>query len=482
MLTYFQCILVAITISIGSCKKGSETPESADDLRRARIQLDFGRTYQTIDGFGFFGAKDAWWRTDMWDTEWGEKVIADLGITIWRSEIYPPATVSANQDADWTKQRPVVVGLKAKANQHNVNLKFIASVWSPPADMKWAAQFSWAGGENATRWEDSAVTTKNGGTLNPNKYGEFADYLNHHIQLYQELGIDLYALSLQNEPAFSQSFNSCTYTTYWYNDLLVNVVPKIKQVFPGVNIFGAEHMLSMEGMEKNWRWFYHSAIKANAEAAANLDILAVHGYSDGVLPNSGSELVNMWENHVEQFSEPMGKKVWMSETSGYSENWETTGDRTGALGLGLDMMAALVHGNVNAWVWWQGSELDGIDEYNLMNGTLPGSKYFVSKHYYRFIRPGAIRIQATSTDEDIFVTAFKHAENGTVSVVIINAGEPKSISLNGSGLPAAFEMYRTNPTGSENCTLISEVSSGDSNRFLLPGKSIVTLQAGGNPL
>ena len=348
--------------------------------------------------------------------------------------------------------------------------------------MKWAARFSWAGDEEATRWEDPAVTTKNGGTLNPNKYGEFADYLNHHIQLYQELGIDLYALSLQNEPAFSQSFNSCTYTTYWYNDLLINVVPKIKQVFPGVKIFGAEHMLSMEGMEKNWRWFYHSAIKANAEAAANLDILAVHGYSDGVLPNTGSELVNMWQNHVEQFSEPLGKKVWMSETSGYSENWETTDDRTGALGLGLDMMAALVHGNVNAWVWWQGSELDGIDEYNLMNGTVPGAKYFVSKHYYRFIRPGAVRIHTTSTDEDIFVTAFKHVENGTVSVVIINAGEPKAISIEGNGLPPAFEMYRTNPADSENCALISNVSRGDDGSFLLPRKSIVTLQAGGNPL
>src|SRR5690606_37579811 len=186
-LTYFQYVFVATMISIVSCKEDSEVPEAVDDLPRANIQLDLNQTYQTIDGFGFFGAKDAWWRSDLWDPAWGEKVISDLGITIWRNEIYPPTDNS--QDTDWAKQRPVVAGLKAKADQHNVNLKFIASVWSPPADMKWAARASWAGDEDATRWEDPTITTKNGGTLNPNKYGEFADYLNHHIQLYQELGI-----------------------------------------------------------------------------------------------------------------------------------------------------------------------------------------------------------------------------------------------------------------------------------------------------
>ena len=471
------------TAVLASCKGGGQqAPE--ETLPSVNIQLDFDLRYQSMDGFGFFGAKDAWWRNpaDMWDSSWGERVIADLGITIWRNEIYPPAIPGAAQDADWNKQRAVVAGLKAKADQHGVPLKFIATVWSPPADLKWASRFSWAEDEQATRWEDAAVTTKNGGTLNPNKYDEYATYLNHHIRLYKELGIDLYALSLQNEPAFTQTFNSCTYTTFWYTDLLNAVVPRIKAVNPQIKFFGAEHMLAMEGMEKNWRWFYHSAIKANAEATGNLDILAVHGYSDGVVPSSGSELVNMWQNHAIQFSVPMGKKVWMSETSGYSESWENAGGKTGALGLGLDMLTALIHGNINAWIWWQGSELDGIDEYNLMNGVVPGTKYFVSKHFYRYIRPGAVRIGASSSDESVFVTAFTHQLKGTTTVVIINAGEPKEIRLTGSGLPQEFDMYRTSTEKTERCTLIEKVGGGDGSRFVLPGKSIVTLQAGGDAL
>ncbi len=484
-----KLFLAIAIVSMMQCKPRADSsdPEPTDpveELPNVAITLDYTVKYQTIDGFGFFGAKDVWWGSaaNMWDEDWGEKVIADLGVSVWRNEIYPPAIPGANQDADWNKQRPVVEGLKTVADRHQVPLKFIATVWSPPADMKWAAEFSWVGDENATRWEDPSVTTKGGGTLNPNKYNEYAVWLNGHLQLYKDLGIDLYALSLQNEPGFSQSFNSCTYTVSWYNDLLVNVVPKIKAAFPTVRIFGSENMLLNEGRDEDWPWFYHSAIKANEAAAANIDILAVHGYSDGVLPNSGSELVSMWQNHATQFMEPMQKDVWMTETSGYGEMWDSDDSGSGAFSLGLDIMTALNHGNVSAWLWWQGSQLDGIGDYNLMNGLSTGKKYHVSKHYYRYIRPGAVRVNVTSADADVFVTAFEHADKGTTTIVIINAGDAKAISLLGSGLPEVFNMYRTSQLSTENCTFVAEVGSGLANEFTLPANSIVTLQAGGDAL
>ncbi|SEA42477.1 O-Glycosyl hydrolase [Porphyromonadaceae bacterium KH3R12] len=472
------------------CAKGDpsvpETPDPIDDYEKVTVQIDQGQTYQVIDGFGFFGAHDVWWgnAADMWNDAWGEKIITDLGISIWRNEIYPPAIPQAPQDADWNKQLPVVRGLKAKADQHGVPLKFVATVWSPPADLKWAAQMAWAGDTEASRWEDPDVTTKNGGTLNPGKYPDYAEWLNSHIRLYEEEGIELYALSLQNEPAFSQYFNSCQYTVAWYNDLLINVVPDIKSASPGIKIFGSENMLLTEGKDENWRWFYHSGIKDNAGATANLDILAVHGYNDGVLPTSGSELVKMWINHSEQFSMPMDKKVWMSETSGYTESWETEDGKPGALGLGLDIMTALNYGNISAWIWWQGSQSDGIGEYNLMKGITPGNKYFVSKHYYRYIRPGAVRVHATVSSEegDLFTTAFKNDDKGTFTIVIVNAGEPRAVSIEGNNLPDEFVMYRTNASGSEKCSLIETIKSVNNHSFVLPENTIVTLQAGGDPL
>jgi O-glycosyl hydrolase len=478
--------ILLITLLL-SCNKGGSEPisepvEQDPILPKISITVDKSTKYQTIEGFGFFGAADVWWgnAASMWNDAWGEKVISDLGITIWRNEVYPPAIPGANQDADWVKQKPVVLGLKAKADKYKVNLKFIATVWSPPADLKWVCNFTWAGDQNATR-NPGVVSTKNGGTLNPNKYTEYADWLKSHIQLYKDAGVDLYGLSLQNELMFKQSFNSCTYTIAWYNDLLINVVPKIKANFPNVKIYGTENMLNMEGKDENWKWFYHSGIKANPNAAKNIDILAVHGYSDGVAASSGSALAKMWTNHKEQFSTPMNKQAWMTETSGYVDSWEKTGDKPGALNLAMDIHSGLYYGDMSAWVWWQGSE-SKMGEFSLMSGTVTGKRYSVSKHFYRYIRPGAVRVKSTSDDPDFFVTAFENSTKGTNTIVIINSGTvDKAVAVTGTDLPATFKMYRTNAEA-ENCTFIEEVSSGATKSFAVPAKSIITLQAGGDAL
>ena len=478
----FEILIFIALIILFSCKKGGSEPIPDPVLPQVTITVDKTTKYQTIEGFGFFGAADVWWAspTAMWNDAWGEKVISDLGITMWRNEIIPPSTPEVTQDADWSKQKPVVQGLKMIADKYKVSLKFIATVWSPPADLKWLCNFTWAGDLTATR-QAGNVSTKNGGTLNPNKYTEYADWLNTNIQNYKNAGVDLYGLSLQNELMFVEPYNSCTYTIIWYNEMVNGVVPKIKADFPNVKIFGSENMLEMEGKDGNWPVFYHSGIKNNATTASNIDVLAVHGYSDGIAPSTGSALAKMWTNHTEQFTTPMNKETWMTETSGYTDSWEATSSKPGALNLALDMHAALFYGNISAWVWWQGSQ-GTMDEFSLMSGTSTGKKYSISKHFYRYIRPGAVRVKSTTTDPDFFVTAYENQGKGTHTIIIINSGSAdKSVSLTGTGLPATFKMYRTN-SGSENCLYIKDVASGASNGFAVPAKSIVTLQAGGDAL
>jgi O-glycosyl hydrolase len=477
---FLQLAMIFLVLFFINCKKESQPPQK--EVTKSNITIDKTVTYQTIDGFGFFGAADVWWATqNLWNDEWGDKIINDLGITIWRNEWAPPSTPTSAQDADWAKQKPVVEGLKAKADQSGVNLKFVVSVWSPPADMKWVCNFSWAGDENATR-NAGPVTTKNGGTLNPGEYIGYAKWMDSCIKSYKEAGVDLYGLSLQNEPLFVEPYNSCTYTTFWYCDLLTNVVPLIRSKNPDVKIFGAENMLEMEGKSENFPWFYHQAIKDNATAKNNLDILAVHGYSDGVSATSGSELAKMWTNHLQQFSVPLNKPSWMSETSGYTDAWTGSGSTPGALNLAMDIYSGLVYGNMQAWIWWQGSEASGISNYSLMSNLTCGKKYYVSKHFYRYIRPGAVRVKCTSDDTGVFAVAFEHQGKGTNTIVVINFGnEARSVAIQGTGLPAVYTIYKTTSDGT-NCAEAGTVNPGGENRFDLPAKSIVTLQAGGTPL
>jgi O-glycosyl hydrolase len=469
----------------------SVTATYKDQPSGVSLSVNKNTKHQTIDGFGFFGARDVWWGSSnaahFYSDAWLDRIVSDLGVSIWRNELYPhnPPTgnTTPNQDAHWDKQRPMVQALKAKADQYGVDLKMILTVWSPPGEFKWWSQMAWAGDENALRgpggdgdyWPERA-----GGTLNPNRYNQFATWLSQGLQMYKNAGVNVYAISPQNEPAFAQTFNSNTYTTGWYNDMLKAVIPQVKAQHPGVRVYGSEHMLDNEGADNNYPYFYHNKLKSDPAAMSQVDILAVHGYLDGVAASSGSVLADYWTNHKEQFTQPANKKAWMTETSGYVDAWEGENNKPGAFGLANDMHTALYYGDLSAWVYWQGSGLGGINEYNLMSDLVVGKKYYASKNFYRFIRPGAVRLATTSPDPAVVLTAYEHVANGTHTIVLINnATTAKTINLamTGSGLPASFEMFVT--SASRNCESLGTVAAGS---ITLPARSVVTLQAGGTPL
>jgi O-glycosyl hydrolase len=145
-------------------------------------------------------------------------------------------------------------------------------------------------------------------------------------------------------------------------------------------------------------------------------------------------------------------------------------------------MSALNNGNVAGWVWWQGSENPGsvgVGEFALMNGLVKGKKYYVSKQFYRYIRPGAVRVGAASSNTNVFVSAFENAADGTHTIVLANVSQSaQTVSVGGANLPASFTVYRT--SASDNAVNAGSFSGGTS--LTLPARSVTTLQAGGAPL
>lgn len=356
------------------------------------------------------------------------------------------------------------------AKSKRVPLKMIFTVWSPPADFKCAV----ATDDVRQPGVPHVGGTKQGGTLDPGKYNEFGNWLADGIQLYKDLGIDVYAISPQNEPLFKQPFNSCFYRPEWYAEMLKATVPVVKGRFPNVKVFGSENMLDMEA-GKDRQWFYHRKLRDEPAAGQHLDIWATHGYVEGVTPTATSRMAQLWQTaHTEGAAS--GKPQWMTETSGYTDAWPGSADKAGALDLGLAIHAALYHGQAAAWVWWQGSDLSTVNEYNLMQGTSRKSKrYFVSKHFYRFIRPGArmVRLDYAETD-GVFASAYDHAAMGAFTVVLINTKtETVKVNLDGANLPATFDFYQT--TATENCVKKQAVAKGS---VVLPAQSIVTLVSG----
>lgn len=473
----FVLILSYTLVTCDSSTEPDPSGQPGEELRSITLNIDTQTTHQTIDGFGFFGARSVWWdgnENNLYNDEWAEKIIKDLGITIWRNEYYPPETLNSSQDADWEKQRPVVEGIARAAENAGVDLKMIFTVWSPPEDMKVAIsdEEPWTDRERLVGTPHSEGT-KDGGALDPTMYEEFGHWLANGIQLYEDLGIDVYAISPQNEPFFSQFYNSCFYTPVWYAEMLEASIPIVMDRYPDVKIFGAEGMLSMEVQP----WFHHAGLMEpqHEKARDQLDIWAVHGYVDGVNPTETSEAAEYWQFHFEEYGIPTEKPVWMTETSGYHDHWLTQGEQAGAMDLGLAIHTALHYGNVSAWVWWQGSDAGTINEFNLMQGEETSKRYYVSKQFYRYIRPGAVRLELNYDDsKGVFATAYRHDEMDTFTLVAINTNsEAVSLQLEGDPLPQEYQSIITTASGN---AADGGIIAAD--EIELPANSIVTLVHG----
>jgi len=399
----------------------------------ADVTVDWATPYQTIDGFGFFGPMDVWWSGGpFWSDAWGNLILNDLGITIWRNEYY---SEEGSQDANWAKQVGMVQSLKAKADQLNVPLKFIFSVWSAPSQWK------------------SNSSLKNGGSLLTQYYDEYGAWLRAGVQKYADAGVQLYALSAQNEPAFEEYYNSTVYTPEQYRDMIKIAAPIVKATYPNVKFFGAEDMLAAWAARP-----FIGRIMADTMARRLCDIIAVHGYSDGVNPTPSSQAASLWSGLGTNLFN-VGKPLWMTETSGTGSDW------AGAVESVNSVFAAVRYGKLKGWVWWYGSG-------DLVTTTALTKKGYALKHFYRYVRPGAVMYNVTDASaSNLFVAAFSHATEHTMTLVVINMGGAQTLNISGTGLPSQFQKFQT--TSSDNCRDMGTTGTSVS----LAGSSITTLYA-----
>ena len=432
------------------------------------VTLDDEATFQTIEGFGGFGAKKVWWDQGPWhDAGYLSETVDNLGVTIFRTQIYwdgelsndnddpnviDPAGFNFGPQSDNGKQFPFIRDLHAKG------AKLIATVWTPPLWMKLL--------DNPERVPDECYNCREcpvgsagramcGGRLNPDYYEEFAEYLVAYVKtLKQETDVDLYAISIQNEPYFANPFESNVVMPDEYGDLLKVVGTRFKSEGLTTKFFGPEHMA-----EWSWGWQekYVQETLGDPDVKPLLDIYAVHSYVDGVAADYGS--AEGWTALYNNITVAHDKPLWMTETSDFNLQGFNL-----AISMAKSLYLALRFGHISAWVYWS------MNEAMVVNNELTPLGY-AFKNYYRFIRPGAVRIGSESTDAGILTVAFRHPESNDLSIVLINqTTETKSVSVNIPFQHGDLTLYRT--SASQNCANLGRVSDGT---VSLPANSISTL-------
>ncbi len=434
-----------ITVT-GSCP-GSTNKQVAFDIAAVAtdtgvvaVNVNLSTHYQEIDGFGA--------TFSLGESDVVLPCVKDIGMSMARIGIIDREFEANNENSDGNildlgAYNPNAMPMKfMKHMKERTDVeKFIVTAWSPPAWMK----------KNKC-WPAEGWATDN--ILQPRFYNEYGEMWVALIkQVKKETGIDVYAISLQNEPQFNEPYTSCVISWEPYRDLVRIAGPHIKAECPNVKLFWPEALMAQNAIDE-----YIHTLNADPVARNYMDIVATHG----------SFGATAWQNIYTWSQEAPAKKNWMTETSGHADTW------SGAMTLAQEIYDSLYYGNISAWTFWTFNVGSGGEPYGLIVNAKPTSRYYTSKQYYKWIRPGAYRVAATSGNSDILTVAFEHQGNDTATVVLINKGTvARAVNVSGAGLPSVFESYMTSEF--RNCIQGQNVANGV---LLMPPSSVVTLYGG----
>ncbi|MGB7157954.1 MAG: ankyrin repeat domain-containing protein, partial [Tepidisphaeraceae bacterium] len=411
----------------------------------ATVGVNTADTHQTMDGFG---AAMATWKsvTGYSDAAFYDRVVNDLGATIARTSIWPTFE-EGNDNADpntfnWDGYDEGAIGYAMtfmKRLQDRGMKNLLATVWTPPTFLR----------TNQTYYY--------GGTVRPDMRDEFAEYLAAvAISAKRDFGVDLSHVSVQNEPFFAQEFESATYTAEQMREVVRATMRKFAKEGLGTKLVVPEEMAKGD----RYQW-YIDALMNDPETAQFAGAFGVHSATNPHWKDVGDAVA------------PYDQHLWSTESHGHDQTIQ------GALLMAQDIWNAVTQADASAYVYWQWSESAKDGKHALMVDGQPAIKYHVAKHFYRYVRPGAVRIGATSSDDRLRTVSFKHPETGAVTHVLFNPeGSSADVTLNlsGSGLPGSYKAYRT--SGSENHVQLANVAGGNQVKITLPANSIVTLYSG----
>ena len=401
--------------------------------------VDFGTSEQIIRGFGASEVFDSVLPSSQITGLYGQSS-GQVGLSIMRVQIAPATWTSATQTADTTQWTTELTNAKAA---QALGATIFASPWTPPASMK---------SNNNTV----------GGSLNTSSYADYANYLEAFVNYATSYGVNLYAVSMQNEPDASVSYVSCSWTgaqmDAWvagYGSVLTTGANPVKFIMPESESF----ITSLSDPALN-----------DSAAVGNISIVGGHLY--GASPFYYTNAKNK------------GKDVWMTEhllepaayiTNPIPANVNPT--MADALSLAEEIHNSMTVADYNAYVYWQGPSYptNKTPQEHLIDASANQTYYGLAMtQFSRFVRPGYFRYNATATPvAGVYVSAY--SGNGHDVIVAINStGSAVTLPI----LIANQTVTSMTPYQTTSSSSVSQLSPATvaNNQFsaTLPAQSITT--------
>lgn len=277
-------------------------------------------------------------------------------------------------------------------------IKLLVSPWSPPA------------------WMKSNRQMNNGGKLLPQYANAWARCFVRFIQAYEEEGVPIWGVSVQNEPAATQTWDSCIYTAAEERDFVGDHLgPELEKAGLGrINIVIWDHnrdlMVERAG-----------TVYADKDAAKYVWGTGFHWYGEDHF------------NHVQLVHD-----AWPDKKLLFTEGCQEGGPHHGSWATGERYARSIIN-DMNRWtVGWIDwnlilDELGGpnhvgnlcsapllIDTQN--DSLLHQSSYYYLGHFARFVTSGAKRVLCAASKQDLESIAFLNPD-GVKVVVVLNRSE-----------------------------------------------------------
>ena len=385
--------------------------------KAADATVDLTSQKQVIDGFG---ASSAWCGT-ISDAVMNS-LYGDLGFSILRVRI--EEGIGDNwKSGPYTSWAPELANAKKATAKGAI---VFATPWNPPSSLRLST------GTSSAKY-----------STDPTKWSDYRDYLNAYVKYFKDNGVNLYAISVQNEPDYAGDW------TYWSatqdHDFILNYGASINT-----------KLISAESFSYNKS--YYDQILNDSKALANVAIFGTHLY--------GTSVSNYAYPLLQQKGVPAGKKLWMTEHYLNSDDDIT---KT-IMPVAKEIHDCMVTGNMNAYTYWWITWANGLAT---SSGTIFKRAYVIGQ-FSKYVRPGYYRVDATANPTtNVYVSAY--TGDSKAVIVAINTGTSavsQKFNLQ-NGAVSQFASWQT--TSSSNMAAGSTLQvSGGAFTANLPAQSITT--------
>jgi glucosylceramidase len=273
-------------------------------------------------------------------------------------------------------------------------MQIFGSAWSPPGWMK-----------------DSGVLT--GGNLLTNLYTQaYATYLNNFVLAYEELGIPIYAVTVNNEHYFSTSaYPSCMFDANAEGALVEAIGSQFKTNGLNTKIWILDHNWSLQS-DAQQTLSYLKTSTPNGEGYGFCDATAFHHYA-----GDPTQMTTLHDAYPDKNIQCTEGAVW--GTAGVNEiiqdfrNWSQSYVDWVTM---VSQVPACIEGPYNS--------PGPLDPTLFIQNTGNGTNYYRIPEYFligqlsKFVRPGAVVIASTSgTSSTLTDVAFRNPDGRIVLVV-----------------------------------------------------------------